>query len=183
MKNAKLYFLLKSYSGIIVMNNPYTTELNYIQPETILNPNKKTDQDFIDFIFSIQDFYVFNPQAFEEMIDNLNAFLYLRDKIFIDSVMCNYYYQIADSKKNNMLNSLHSILFNLPNNGVFTGKINLAHKRLETLLNREINKMYLRCAYYVKIFGPDIYKRSLETDKVPKAYNNYFDQQFTYQFY
>jgi len=165
------------------INDQYETQLNYIQPWTILDPRKESDKPFIDFFYSIQDLYVYNPQAYEEMIDNLNAFLYLKKRIFSDPVMCNQYYQIADSKKNNMLNSLHSIIFNLPNNKIFTIKLNGAQKRLETLLNIEINKMYYRCAFYIQLYGNDVLKRQLETDKAPKAFNNYSGQPFTYQFY
>jgi len=160
----------------------YNTQLDYIKPIANLKVYIKSDERFIDFFFSIQDLYKFNPQAYEEMIDNLNAFLYLRNQIFVDPLMCNYYYQIADSKKANMLNSLHSIIYNLSNNQLYTNKLTRAHKRLETLLNIEINKMYLRCVYFLKLTGNNVLKRPLETDKVPKAFNNYITKDYTSQF-
>lgn len=139
------------------------------------------EKDITDFLFSIQDFYVFNPQAYEEMIDNIDAFITLGEKIFGNCEMANYYYQIAESKKNNALNALHSIIFKLPNNEIFVAKLDGAHKRLETILNKYLNEMYNQCNYYIKKNGLDVNKRQINIG--PKEWNRYLDKDFTYQIY
>ena len=97
-----------------IKKEQYETKLNSIKPK----PKEIKDEDIVDFVFSVQDFYVFNPEAYEEFIDNLDAFKNLYDTIFSDSKFSHYYYQIADSKKNNALNSFHSLIFKLPNDKI-----------------------------------------------------------------
>lgn len=139
------------------------------------------NDDLIDFLFSIQDFYRFNPQAYEEMVDNLEGFFTVYETIFNTSELSNYYYQIAESKKNNALNSLQSLIFTLPNEKLFTDKYDRAHKRLETIMNKYLNELYDRCERYLISDGYDIFKRKIYNG--PKEYNHYFDKNFTYQFY
>lgn len=159
------------------------TKLSFIKPH-LEKINKEKDKDFIDFIFSVQDFYVYNPQAYEEFIDNLDSFFELRELVFNDETFINYYFQIADSKKNNALNSFHSLILKLPNDKTYTEKFDRAHKRLDTLLNKEYNQMYDQVTFIKHKNGPDILKRPVEQDFEPKSYMVYFDNKdFTYQFY
>ncbi|QKF93784.1 hypothetical protein QKU48_gp0326 [Fadolivirus algeromassiliense] len=141
----------------------------------------RDDKDIVDWLFSIQDFYVFNPLAYEDMIKNIDLFISLRDILFNNEKFANHYYQIAESKKNNALNSFHSIIFKLPNDRIFTEKFDRAHKRLETILNKHLNEMYDQCNYYIKKHGKDVLKRQINIG--PKEYNTYFDKDFTYQIY
>jgi len=163
---------------VSVENNAKNFEIkkNMIKPKMIYD-----NDDLVDFIFSVQDFYAYNPETYEEFIDNINSFMSLKDNIFGDDKFANYYYQIAESKNNNALNSFHSLIFSLPNNKLYTEKFNRAHKRLETLLNKYLNDMYDRCNYYQIKNGIDTFKRQI--DLGPSPYNNYFDKIFTYQFY
>ena len=160
-----------------IKKEQYETKLNSIKPK----PKEIKDEDIVDFVFSVQDFYVFNPEAYEEFIDNLDAFKNLYDTIFSDSKFSHYYYQIADSKKNNALNSFHSLIFKLPNDKFYTDKFDRAHKRLETLLNNYLNQIYDQCTHNVYKEGKSFLRRPL--NKGPKEYNTYFDKDFTYQFY
>lgn len=139
------------------------------------------DLDLIDFVFSVQDFYVFNPQAYEEFIENINAFKSVYSNIFNDSQFSHYYYQIADSKKNNALNAFHSLIFSLPNNKIYTEKFDRAHKRLETILNKYINELYDQCNHDLIKYGHNVLRRPINNG--PKEFNHYFDKDFTYQFY
>jgi hypothetical protein len=139
------------------------------------------DKDMIDFLFSVQDFYVFNPPAFEEIIDNLDAFKVLERSIFDNPELSNYYYQIAESKLSNALNAFHSIIFNLPNNQLYTEKFNRAHKRLQSITNKHLNEIYDQCTYNLKKDGYSVTKRAILTG--PKEFNTYHDKNFTYQFY
>lgn len=161
-------------------------EKEYKQKEHMLNPSiEKIDQlqnrDIIDLIFSIQDYYYYNPEAFEEMSDNINNLLTIQEIILKDEPLCEYYYQIAESKKDNALNSLHSIIFNLPNDNITIDKLTRAHKRLETILNKYLNIMYDKCHNKVITEGYNIYKKPIILG--PKPANKYFDKQYTYQFY
>jgi hypothetical protein len=173
-----IYLYEKETTTAQIEKEQYQRELESIKPE----PQKIRDnKDIIDFLFSVQDFYVFNPQAYEEMIDNLDAFKSLQDNIFGEPKLSNYYYQIAESKKENALNAFHSLIFTLPTDKIYTEKFDRAHERLETILNNYLNEMYDQCVFYLNRDGRDVYKREILLG--PKEYNNYFDKDFTYQFY
>ena len=60
-------------------------KLDYILPEPKLF--EKYD-DLIDLFFSIQELYVYNPQAYEECIDSVNDFLRIKDVIDIGTKNC-----------------------------------------------------------------------------------------------
>jgi len=164
----------------IIEEKQQDTKFNSIIPK----PKKIREyDDILDLIFSIQDFYAYNPQAYEELIDNLDSFFIIYEKIFITQYLSDHNYQIAESKKQNALNVLHSLIFKLPNNKIITDKLNRAHKRLETLLNRYLNELYDKCREKRILGDIDINTRAINIG--PKEYNTYtnLDKEFTYQIY
>ncbi len=155
-------------------------KFDMIKPK-LNNINFSSDSAIVDFLFSVQDFYVYNPSAYEEMIDNLNAFYKLVENIFSEPQFCSYYYQIAFSKKNNALNSFHSIIFKLPTEPPITDKFNRAHERLETILNNKMNDIYDECQNRIIKYGRDTTTTPLA--KGPQGHNVYNDEDYSYQFY
>ncbi len=154
------------------------TKVDNIMPE----PKEfKNRDDIINFIFSIQDMYVYNPLAYEEMIDNLDAFFKIYDIIMTDTPHCDYNYIIAESKKSNAVNALHSLIFTIPHSKQLTDKLDRAHKRLETILTDYLNDIYDECQH-------DIIKEGYNVDRTilnigPKPANHYNEKDFTWQFY
>lgn len=154
-----------------------TTQINNKHASIRPVDNKlKNHTDLIDFFFSVQDFYRYNPQTYEECIDNIDVVLQIYDIIFTGTDECYYYYEIADTKKNNALNSFHSLIYKLPNDKTITDKFNRAHKRLETILNKYINEMYSKCEQELLIKSYDINTKLINTG--PTEYNNYVDNHF-----
>jgi len=191
-KNINLNVILALIIGtiiIIYLNGKNKTDLTDKQIEKEIkidnikpDPNKISEyNDILDFIFSIQDMYEYNPQSYEEMLDNINAFLSIYNIILDGTPYCEYHYQIASSKKDNAVNSLHSIIYNTPSNKMVMDKHTRAHKRLETILNVYLNKLYDTCHNSLIINGYNIYKKQINLG--PKEYNNYDDKDFTFQFY
>ena len=172
-----MYLTEKENIQTEIKKEQYETKLNTIKPK----PKEVKDEDMVDFIFSVQDFYVFNPEAYEEFIDNLDSFKKVYDTIFSDSQFSHYYFQIAESKKDNALNSFHSLIFKLPNDKFYTDKFDRAHKRLESILNNYLNQIYDQCTHNEYKDGLDVLKRPINIG--PKEYNVFFDKDFTYQFY
>lgn len=173
-----LYLYEKERNTINIEEEQHKAKLASINPEP---KNIKENKDLINFIFSVQDFYVYNPQAFEEMVDSIDAFKQLYNDIFTESQFSNYYYQIAETKKNDALNAFHSIIYKLPVNDIFTEKFNRAHKRLETILNNYINEIYDQCDFYLYRDGHDTLKKEIVIG--PKEYNQYNDKEFTFEIY
>jgi hypothetical protein len=143
--------------------------------------NVPTDSTIIDFLFTVQDFYAYNPAAYEEMVDNLKSFFQLNKDIFLEKKMYTYYYQIALSKKNNALNAFQSLIYKLPTEPEFTDKFNRAHVRLETILNKYMNDLYDKCQKNIKQNGINNITRPL--DKGPTGHNVYNDEMYSYEFY
>lgn len=157
---------------------------DHIRPPPTTFGDKK---DLIDFLFSIQDFYQYNPQAYEEMINNLESFFSLYNIVCAGNAgldYCEYYYTIAESKRRNSLNSLHSIIYNLPQNAshpALTDKLNRAHQRLNTIMTEYINKLYNMCKEDLLRNGYTVFRRPI--NRGPKEYNIYNDEIFSYDFY
>jgi len=154
------------------------TKLDNIKPKT---KHLEDHHELIDFIFSVQDFYHSNPLAFEEMIDNITSFLELYHIIKAGIKNSDYYYQIADSKKNNAVNSFHSLIHEIPYSRDVTIKFDRAHKRLEKILNNYLNEMHDVYHHEIIELGYDHEKTKINIG--PKGHNHYFDKDFTYQIY
>jgi len=191
-KNIKLNVFLALILALAYINYNYD-EINTTKDEEeeqkkikreIIQPDPKgfdDRDDVIDFLFSIQDWYHYNPQSYEEMIDNLKAFFHLFLAIQRGSKFCDQYYQIAESKKNNAINALHALIFTIPPQSIMTDKLDRAHKRLETIMNDYLNRLYDYCHYDLLKNGYDTTRRAINIG--PKEYNQYSNKDFTYQFY
>lgn len=170
--------------NIVELNNikdQYEKKFETILPEPKeMNPERF--RDIIDFIFSFNDFYDYNPQAFEEVMDNIEAFIKIYDIMHKDDIFCEYRYQIAETKKENILNAFHSLLFNLPSNINVTEKFDRAHKKLNTIMTNYLNELYDKCDYRLMVTGRNIYSTPIDVSNV-KPSNNYIDKNFTYQIY
>jgi hypothetical protein len=177
-----LFYISYNYDEIKT-NQEEEEEQMHLKRSTIKpKPTNFEDRDdVIDYLFSIQDWYHYNPQAYEELIDNLRSFFKLYNTIKRGSDFCDSYYQIVESKKNNALNAFHSLIYTIPVNFPVMDKFNRAHKRLETILNEYLNELYDICYRDLKKKGYDITRRAINLG--PKEANHYFDKDFTYQIY
>lgn len=103
----------------------------------------------VNFLYSIQDFYVYNQPAYEEMIEHIEIFLQHYEHAKIANELAGKMYGLALSRKKHSLNNLHSIIYNLPSNKIITKKLNDALQNLDDILSqileeiRVINKEYI----------------------------------------
>lgn len=170
------YFYSKKVTTSFQEEERYQKKLNSIRPQPLDFEDKR---DIIDFLFSIQDMYVYNPPAYEEMVENLTAFFQVYRDMKTGVSHCGYHYQIAESKKQNALNNLHSTIYTIPDDKQATDKYNRAHKRLDTLLTVYMNELYNICND--KILKNGLNWRTKFIEKGPRAKNYFTDDQF--QFY
>ena len=173
-----IYIHQKNNNSLSLIDNKYKIKNSYIKP-TFNYIDDIEERPLIDFLFSIQDLYIYNPQSYEDMIDNINSFLELYNIIFKNDFYKDFYYQLAVSKKNNALNALHSIIFHLPVDNNLTDKFNRSHKRLETLLNKYLNLLYDQVQHHNISNGLNIFSRNIVLG--PKEANIYVSD--NYQFY
>ena len=139
--------------------------------------------DIVDFIFSIQDFYNYNPEAFEETIANINSFIKLYEDSKIVTRFCENNYQIAESKVRNALNSIHSVTLSLNDQKEVFNKLTKAHKKLNIILKRYLKEMFQTCEDTKITDGYNVETKILDFDG-PKAHNLYNPEEgYTYEFY
>lgn len=160
------------------INKQNEIKATYIKPEPRLINNYP---DLVDFFFTIQELHSYNPEAYEEMIDNVESMLMLYKDIDNITHKCEDIYQIAESKIRNAINALHSIIFSLKNNKVIN-KLNKAHRKLNKILNNYLLTMFKKCDGVKLISGYNSETKLIEFDK-PKPYNTYDDKKFSYEFY
>ena len=98
--------------------------------------------DISDLIFSIQDFYTYNPQAYENMIQSIDKFMEIYEYILLDKSLAGDYYSIADTYKRISVNELHSIIISIPADKKLISKLNNATKTLEIVLNKYLYVIY-----------------------------------------
>ena len=153
--------------------------LNSIEPKP---KNFEGYNDIVEFFFSIQDFYIYNPQAYEEIIDNVDNFLNIYEDLKIGTQFCEDKYKIADSKKRNALNALHSIIYNISaNEPVITDKLNVAHKTLEDILNKYQGEILKICNHALIDEGYNMTRKLLTNG--PSPHNIYPKETSNYEFY
>jgi hypothetical protein len=147
-----------------------------IRPQTEII---KRYSDIIDFIFSIQEMYIYNPPAFEEVVDNIEEFLkYLEDsRRFPENAGSNY--PIMESKKKYAVNSLHSLIYNLPANKYFINKMERGMEKLNDILDEYLDEVYKLNNDNIKDNGYNA--RSTVIYKGPKPTNFYEKENYTFE--
>lgn len=160
------------------LKNQMDLKYRHIRPQPT---NVKNYPELIDFIFSIQDFYVMNPQAYEEMIDSIDSFMSLYQDSLIEPKLANQSFNMADTKKHNALNSLQSIIFNMPTDKNVTNKLKVAIRTLEKILNNYLEKMYH--ASQESLYKNGFDNRYNTIDFGPKPHNFYLKTKYTYDIY
>lgn len=174
------YFYEKSEVSTEIEEKQQEVKLDAIHPPT---KNFGDKDDIIDFFFSVQDFYHYNPQTYEDTVDLVDIFLKIHKIVYIGTVYCDDYYKIAETKKAAALNSFHAIIHSLPDDHLIVEKFDRAHKRLETILTKYLNEIYNQCKNSLVTKGYNIHRRAINLG--PKEYNNFTDasKDYTFDFY
>lgn len=183
-------FLALGIASIVVWyiyeKNEVTLNLEERQMETkiqAITPHLKESKeydDIIDFLFSIREFYEFNPKVYEELVDNLDNFFEIYNIINIGTEECDYYFTIAETKKQNAINAVHALIYESPPSVEINDKIVRAHKRLDSILLEYLNQLHDICEKDRMVRGWDVTRKI--RDNGPKPANVYFEKILSYQF-
>ena len=136
--------------------------------------------EITDFIFSIQDFYMYNPPAFEEMILFTDRFLATYKEVRIDAGLSGIKYGILNKFRSNAVNALHSIIYMLPANKLMTEKHATSVKTLFALLDSYVTDVYNMNKDNIKTYGYRNDTVLLNTYEIPA--NTYEKNISTYEF-
>lgn len=172
-----IYLKNKDTINLTNENTQHDIKLKNIHPSAV---HVGDYREITDFIFSIQDMYIYNPPAFEEMIVNIDKFFGVYKEIMIDSTLAGVKFSIINKLKHNTLNSLHSIIFMLPANKILIHKHENAIKKLDELLNVYLNRVYNMYNANLQTYGYDTRTPLLDTNMIP---NNFYEKNiYTYEF-
>ena len=149
-------------------NNQHEVKYKNVYPQ-----HKKLHkyEEIIDFLFTIQDMYKYNPPAYEEMVDNIRSFFVVYENNKINSDLCQQNYDIMTNKKENALNALHSIIFNLSDDNIIINKLTESYYTLEIILNRYISDTIKHCNDIIIKHGYNAKRKMIYNG--PDAYNKY----------
>lgn len=99
--------------------------------------------ELINFLFWIQDFNNFNKATYEELVNLINEYIILYEEgILADS---GKRYNMMVSKKNLIINTLHSFIYSIPINITYKEKLEKTMKKLDGILQfylDEVEKKY-----------------------------------------
>lgn len=125
-----------------------------LKPDSI---HIKNNNELLDFIFSIQDFYYYNPRVFIDMVNSINDFMTIRNENEMSNIYNGYLYSSLLMKKRDALNSLASLAISLPSNRDVDEKLQNALERLEFILNNYLDETYYK-------YRNNIYKNGYRSD-------------------
>jgi Ca2+/Na+ antiporter len=173
-----IYFNYRQVEKKIIEEEKYNTKLEEIRPE--LNHITEKEKHIINYLFSIQEFYYYNPPAYEELIDNIDKFfeLYYESKDFRNKSGLNY--TLCKKHKYNSLNTLQSIIYNLPDNKDVIKKLDNAISELDKILTVYLDDLELNNTY--EILESGLHNKSVLINKGPKEanYDNENSNKYSY---
>jgi hypothetical protein len=161
----RLILLIAIIFAIFYLNDRYNNYINQ-RKLNIIKTNKinrlTDDKRIVDIIFSIQSYYHYNQQAYEELIKNIELFLELYELIRIDHNRSNDLYFNMVDRKENILNILITYRIRLPDDYNITDVINDMNNILDDYLKRvyDIHENYIKnnkINYTTKLYLLDDY--------------------------
>jgi hypothetical protein len=143
-------------------------EKKYILPKPEILDNH---DDIIKYLFSIQDIYHYNPQAYEEIVKNLEYFFRTFEESNNNREKIGYNHNLMTLYKSNSVNSLHSVIHTLPNNKEYIEKLNNAIVELNKILNNYLKIIEKKYEEHIYENGYNSKTKLLFKHKIP--YNAY----------
>lgn len=127
------------------------SSLEISSPNSIIN----TYPEFVNYLFSIQEFYSISPPNYESMVDNIANLLELYEESISNNQTGANNYPLAKEARSNALNYLSTIIFRLPSDkdNYYLEKLNMAREQLDVLLTNLVQEIYEANNNYIKTYG------------------------------
>ena len=120
-------------------NNLEELKSSMIQPKPLLLQNYK---DIQNFLFSIQDYYKYNPETYENIVDNLDNFFHLYEEVYKLNDLAGTNYKLMNNIKSDTINLLHSLIYKLPEDIAYIDKLNKSFDILNKILSKYLFDIY-----------------------------------------
>jgi len=174
-------FILLSYlyNEHIVAQNKYNSMMDEKKKIIIPHPHEALKyENVVSFLFSIQDFYAYNPPAYEDMIEQIDYFFRLYEEINNDNSTAGKYYELLNNCRRQALNSLQSIIHNIPPNKELDDKLDNALNLLNILLQKYMNDVKKINDIYIYENGIKPNTKIINTG--PVSINTFEDVEYSY---
>jgi len=110
-----------------------------IQPKPILLHEYN---DITNFLFSIQDYYKYNSEVYENIVDNLDNFFHLYQETYKLNELAGVNYKLMNNLKSDTINALHSLIYKLPEDIAYINKLNNSFEILNKILSKYLFNIY-----------------------------------------
>jgi hypothetical protein len=175
-----VYFLYTDYKGKQDQENKvkaFQESLLLPKPETL-----SKYENIIKYLFSVQDFYVHNPQAYEEMVNAIENFFRVYEETVVNPKYAGRNHDMMIGQKRTAMNALHSIIYNCPTNKEYTEKLDNAVVILEEVLQEYLDKVERIQKLYLHENGYDIDTKIIDKSGIMPAnsFDSDNDGQFSY---
>jgi hypothetical protein len=174
-----IYYLYINYVDIKKNDkNTMSSKRNLIKPIPDMDKAGKHDE-IVDYLFSIQDFYEFNPQSHEDLIEHIDYFFTSYNEVKNNNRIAGVNYEIMTDQKRLALNTLKSLVHSMPINTKYDIKLNRSVKVLEYLLNRYLDEVEYIQKVSLHENGYTTYTRIM--DYGPVGIDTYNDEYFSFE--
>lgn len=137
-------------------------------------------KDVRNLLYYINEFYDYNPAAFQDLVICLEEFFRCYNLCISDITykFAGEHYARMQLLKEKCTGSLHDIIYSFPANNDYQEKLNLNIQELENILSSYLEKIYELSQKEIHINGYTPSTRLLRKEKDPKEYNHldYLDQ-------
>ena len=154
--------------------------VNAVKINTLYPKSKYVEKspDIYNFLFSVQEFYDYNPNIYTNIIINLDKFLEIYNDILIDNSFAGKYYDIINDIKYEILSLFQSFIFKLPDDNFVVRKYNDAKYKLEDILNKYTTHVFNINRKYIKKNGINNTTDFLSKYKLKESYNVPFGDKY-----
>ena len=175
------YLNHKSISSADTLEDIQKIKKESIKPK--LTEETQKNKDVIDFLFSIQDLYTYNPQQYEVMVNSINYFFELFNNVIVDNKRSYVNYGLMKQYKRDALNALMSFIYSLPEDKRIRNKINKSVSILDTILTNYLDQISYIMDNYTFKNGYSVDTKIIDHSCL--AMNEYDDifQNFSYDIY
>jgi hypothetical protein len=183
-----MYFKSKKTEENNKIEQDQNTKVNMIKPASKIISKYP---EFNDFLYSIQEFYGFSPPNYENMVDSIEDFIILYENGLFVQENAGIYYELAEKKKSDALNALHSIIFSITatEKKYYVDKISDACDQLSFMLSSYLYELYQINDRYIMKNGYNINTKVNLKESDPKPSNFFLDLdenlsgKYTYEIY
>ena len=178
--NKSIIITIIIFSIILIFYGLYKNKINAINEtkKTILYPKSKNieeEPEIYNFLFSVQEFYNYNPQNYTKMIINIDKLLLIYKDIKIDNKLAGIYYYSIKDLKYEILNLFQSFIYKIPSddNNIIK-KYNEAKYKLEEILDKYTDEIYKLNKEYIIQNGINYTTTFLSNEKLNHPNNESF---------